>query len=97
MSDRVFRLLILFIDVFFFLFYITIMAEFIEVDYMAFPYVILTIYFIVATLTHPLIGLEIEDKFSHTKIPNSRFTLIFSYIFAPIIYIYSLIKNKYSE
>ncbi|WP_166626196.1 hypothetical protein [Jeotgalicoccus sp. S0W5] len=97
MGDRIFRLLILFIDVFFFLFYITIMAEFVEVDYIAFPYIILTIYFIVATFTHPFIGLETEDKFSHTKIPNSKYTLIFAYIFAPIVYIYSLIKNNDSE
>ncbi|MCK1977167.1 hypothetical protein LNK15_08875 [Jeotgalicoccus huakuii] len=73
------------------------MAEFVGVDYMAFPYVILTIYFIVATLTHPFNGLETEDKFSQTKIPNSKFTLISAYILAPIIYIYSLIKNKDSE
>ena len=87
MSDLFYRILTFIIDAFFLLFYFTIMTVFIEVDYIAFPYNILTIYFIVATLTYPIIGIEIEDRISQTWIPNSKFSLIFAYIFAPIIYI----------
>ncbi|MCI5642612.1 MAG: helix-turn-helix domain-containing protein [Peptoniphilus sp.] len=90
-----FYIVLCFLGIIFFAAYYLLMEEFLKLDPKDFPQIILTIYMIIGT-----IAFSQAYKFVAKKIENidymlfSKVVLPVVYIFAPIIVLYFIIKNK---
>lgn len=96
MESKIMKLISLFISIFFFIFYVVIIDKFIASSsgsFLKFPYIISTIYFIIATLYFPFVSEDISEKFTEKNILARNYSMLYAYIVAPIL----LLKDSFKK
>ncbi|MCR8969064.1 hypothetical protein [Facklamia sp. 7083-14-GEN3] len=94
-----FNLLRMFISLFFFLAYYLLMDQYFQLDFLQLPYLILTLYFVIAAITFSLseekISQSINSKLASWLSPPSNILLPIIYIFSPIILLAGYLKGEH--